>query len=728
MFFFAKKKFITTAFVFVFFAGCCLHSLYAHSEDFKDLSCDQSHGSSCVQESPEGHVEAELAYYSDLFLELACQSPSGLQEELIGYAVKVSRNHGSSGNDAAKALLSEGVRLYGKVVKNYGHIHLTCNDKGLRLGDNQPPVSLAVTLPRSVIVELRNTTTQTIELLANEASQEDSRRISILPGTSRAIVKKIVVNEIVDRIALELDVSGRESKQNTVMLPVKALPPATLKGRIYDSDTGDIWPGRIYALSAYNQYCYDPKHADNKTLSEKLLLQFIPAKSLFYKLPFFYSDGTFELTVPAGRTKLTLERGFEHEVVEKELDLEPGQVMEMDLASGRIVDMKELGWISGDTHIHWVKNHWSENESLELLAMVQRAEDIRVVNNLTLLHRTADIAFIAPSHFPMGPIPGYCDSDYHMQMAEEYRNEEFYGHLCFLNIDRLILPISTGKGMAGPDAPDYPINKTAIEDCRSQGGISIEAHGLGLNWDVPVNVVNQLSDSLDQIPPQDYYRFLDCGFRLPLTNGSDHPARVAGSARAYVEIEGEFSYEKWIDGIRKRRTFTTSGPLVFLTVNGKGIGSELNAKPGEPLEVTAKVISRYPIGTFQIVSNSEVVAEKNAEGNTAELTFTLNADQPRWFVARCSQGQDFNAISSRNTAHTSAIYVNLDGKPVFKPQAAEFWARRMRDHAQDIAERGVFANDSQRDEAVGYIDDGAEWFERMISGNEDSSGAGKRSE
>ena len=138
-------------------------------------------------------------------------------------------------------------------------------------------------------------------------------------------------------------------------------------------------------------------------------------------------------------------------------------------------------------------------------------------------------------------------------MAEEYRNDELYGHLCFLNIYRLILPISTGKGVAGPDAPDYPINKTAILDCRSQGGISIEAHGLGRNWDVPVNVINQLTDSLDQISPEDYYRFLDCGFKLPLTNGSDHPARVAGCARAYVKVDDSFSYENWIEGIRRCR-------------------------------------------------------------------------------------------------------------------------------------------------------------------------------
>ncbi len=716
---FMKKKFVAIVCVFTIFTGSCLHSLYAHPDHFKKVSCDHRQDSSYVEETSSGSIEKELSYYSDLFLDLICQSPSELQDELIESAVKIARN---SDADTAKELLLNVVHLYERVVEYYGHIHLTFNDSGLCLDERQAPVSLAATLPRSMLVELCNSTTQTIELLPGVGSQGESRLISILPGATRAMVKNIVVDEIVDHVALELDIFDRELKESTVVVPVKVSLPATLKGRIYDSDTGDIWPGRIYALSAYNQYCYDPKHADNKTLSEKLLLPLTPAKNLFYKLPFFYSDGTFELKVPSGRTKLTLERGFEHEVVEKELHLEPGQVVEVDMDSGRIVDMKKLGWISGDTHIHWVKNHWSENESLELLAMVQRAEDIRVVNNLTLLHRTADIAFIAPSHFPMGPIPGYCDSDYHMQMAEEYRNEEFYGHLCFLNISRLILPISTGRGMAGPDAPDYPINKTAIEDCRSQGGISIEAHGLGLNWDVPVNVINGLSDSLDQIPPQDYYRFLDCGFRLPLTNGSDHPARVAGCARAYVEIEGEFSYEKWIDGIRNRRTFTTSGPLVFLRVNGRGIGSELNVKLGEPLEVTAKVISRYPVGNFQIVSNSEVVSEKKVEGNTAELTFTLNADQPRWFVARCSPGQDFSAIASRNTAHTSAIYVNLDGKPVFKPQAASFWASRMRDHAQDIAERGVFATDSQRDEAVGYIDDGADWFERMISENEADAG------
>jgi hypothetical protein len=69
---------------------------------------------------------------------------------------------------------------------------------------------------------------------------------------------------------------------------------------------------------------------------------------------------------------------------------------------------------------------------------------------------------------------------------------------------------------------------------------------LSLGWKaVPVTGVDvalRFADSLDQIEPDDYYRFLDCGFEIPLSNGSDHPARVAGCARVYVKTEAPFIY------------------------------------------------------------------------------------------------------------------------------------------------------------------------------------------
>ena len=61
-------------------------------------------------------------------------------------------------------------------------------------------------------------------------------------------------------------------------------------------------------------------------------------------------------------------------------------------------------------------------------------------------------------------------------------------------------------------------------------------------------------------------------------------------------------------------------------------------------------------------------------------------------------------------AHTSPIYVQLDGDRRFDGSASQFWIYRMRQHANDIRGRGRFADDSQRQEAVDYIEQGIRMF------------------
>jgi len=648
-------------------------------------------------------------YYYNLFLALVSDLPTELQQETISHAEAVFPHLGKA--PGPKGLAETALAFYIRLREQYPVARVIMDYSGTKPATEQNPIEITRGLERYVLVEVENQTTNSFNLTAN--FEGFPGQTVFLPADSvRVFALKLKTDKSTDRGEAVLSLAYPES---TVKIPVPIVirKPAVIRGKLIESANGKVWPGRVNVKGSDGVYRHAKAYADIKTLSEKQLLQF-PGK--FYKLPFFYSDGTFEIEVPPGEVEIKLERGFEHDPVHKHLTIKPGETREIEMESGRFLDMKKAGWISGDTHIHWVKNHWSENEDIDLLAKVQRAEDLRVANNLTLLHRALPIAFITPSHFPMGPVPGYCDGEYHIQMAEEYRNQEFYGHLCFLNIKRIILPISTGKGMAGSDALDYPINKTAILDCRSQGGISTEAHALGLNWDVPVNVIHRLTDSLDQISPVDYYRFLDCGFKLPLSNGSDHPARLAGCARVYVKTDGDFTYEKWIDGIRKCRTFTTSGPLLFLKVNGADIGDEITPKKGDVLKIVAEAHSRYPIGDLQIVSNGgEILCETNVAGREAVLNFEMKTDSSRWFAARCSQNNIYSAIVGPNIAHTSAIYVTVDGQPVFRPEAARHWADQMRKHSDDVAARANFANDSQRKEAVDYIDSGVKMFEDMIS-------------
>jgi hypothetical protein len=215
---------------------------------------------------------------------------------------------------------------------------------------------------------------------------------------------------------------------------------------------------------------------------------------------------------------------------------------------------------------------------------------------------------------------------------------------------------------------------------------------------------------------------LNAGFRLPLSNGSDHPARVVGCVRAYVKIDGEFSYRGWIDGLRKKRSFVTSGPLLLVTVNDAGIGEEVQVKQGEDVTIRVQAISRRPIGRVQIVSNSEVLKEQTIPGHEGKIEFTMKADKSRWVVARCSDGKGWdlieNTIVKPGRALTAAVYVLVDGKRIFDLETAEGMAQRVQSHGKHIEKNALFENDEQRKEAVDVFVKADEAYQRLMEGEE----------
>ncbi|MAT69419.1 MAG: hypothetical protein CMJ58_07820 [Planctomycetaceae bacterium] len=616
---------------------------------------------------------------------------------------------------ASKELNRRREELHIRLKQVHKTVKVEWNDAEARLVNAGWAIELTAGIASHVLFELSNETNRSIDLSIRQAGDEAApgTRYVIPARQSQLIPARVAVEDLAARdVTLQLSAA---SATRRLAAPIVVRAPASIRGALHEAGRDALWPGRVYVLGSDGVYHRDDALGRNETLSVKQLLQFFD-DGRFRGLPFFYSDGRFELQVPPGRVEVTLERGFEHELTAAVLDLEPGEARDIDLESGRLVDMKARGWISGDTHVHWVKNQWNVDLPLDLLATVQRAEDLRVANNLTLLHRRANQAFINPSQAPMGTVAAFSDRDYHVEMGEEYRNQNLYGHLCFLNLDWLVMPIGTGPEIAGDDTLDYPLNKTAILACREQGGIICEAHGLGANHEVPVNVVHDLTDSLDQMDPEEYYNFLDCGFQLPLTNGSDHPARVVGCARAYVKVEGDFTYDKWIDGIRQGRTFTTSGPLLLLEVNDCSVGDTLTAAADESLEIRVEAISRRPLGVIQIVSNGKVLKEVRTDESMAELTTAIPAGESRWIVARCAaRGDDYNAISGPDIAHTSAIYIEVDGQPRFVETKARRWIARMKQHIRDIKTKGRFANDQQMEEAIEYVRDGIRLYEQLIA-------------
>src|SRR5207249_4410256 len=83
-----------------------------------------------------------------------------------------------------------------------------------------------------------------------------------------------------------------------------------------------------------------------------------------------------------------------------------------------------------------------------------------------------------------------------------------------------------------------------------------------------------------------YYRFLNCGFRIPASSGTDW--WIYDHNRVFVQVEGNFTYDSWIAGLRAGRTFISNGPLLELTVDGKQPGSSVQAS--ERLRVKARAV------------------------------------------------------------------------------------------------------------------------------------------
>jgi hypothetical protein len=675
--------------------------------------------------SPAAVQSAFLEHSYRVFSDLALRCPTSRQDAVMAAAEAIYRvvwdwRPSPAAAEEVQRVEAETRDCWRLVEGEYPTLRVSVTRSSVSV---QPckPIPVARGLERCVLLRLANAGAEKLALTA-EVGGAPVGAISLPnlrrdPDDARWLLVPIVAPGL-DTRAIDVQFPGI----GAIQVSVTVSEPAVLRGRILDHKTGKPWPGRVRVCGSDGGLRHGEAFKGNSTLSEKPVV-FRPAS---YRLPFFYSDGAFEVIVPPGRTHFTLERGFEFEPVSRSLRLKPGETREVSLSSGRFIDLWNAGWVSGDTHVHWVRNSWDVNEELGLLAMVQRAEDLRVVNNLTLYqYRPAEQGgvFIKPDQYPMGPVPGMCDTAWHVQMAEEYRNDNHYGHINLLGLRTLIRPSATGAGRGGPPgSADYPTNRGAVLEARRQGGISVEAHNLGpCNASaVPVNVILGLADSLDQLDAEHYYRFLNCGVHIGLSNGSDHPARVVGCARVYTRIEGPggeslpFTYERWLEAVRLGRTFTTSGPLLLLRVNGAQPGDTLDLQRDARLDVEVRAWSRYPLGTLEIVANGEVVKSVDTSATSRRLRVRLPADQSRWFCARVSRTGVWNAILAPDVAHTSAVYTRVDGREVLKAEAAQAWTANVTEHLRRLEATGVFASEDQRRQALDEAREGLRRYEEIF--------------
>jgi hypothetical protein len=128
--------------------------------------------------------------------------------------------------------------------------------------------------------------------------------------------------------------------------------------------------------------------------------------------------------------------------------------------------------------------------------------------------------------------------------------------------------------------------------------------------------------------------------------------------------------------VRAGRTFTTSGPLIDLLVEGRVPGDEiLLPAGGGTLQVEARVQSVQPSHELQIIVNGQVVAHEVTEEGKLEsqLRAKVQLEGSAWIAARCiSRLKVWHCWPINIAAHTSPVYVVCGDQELFSPSDATY--------------------------------------------------------
>ena len=500
-------------------------------------------------------------------------------------------------------------------------------------------------------------------------------------------------------------------------------PVGQVRVRVNAAD-GDLLPSRIY-LSASDGRSYFPRGSFPRVLS---------ADGDDY---YFHTDGSFTVTLPVGNADLEVWRGFEYEPEMQTVDVRAGEWTTVDVQLDRWIDMAANGWYSGDNHIHPNYGGHERITPLDLRNKAQ-AEDLNVTNGL-IANYWANSRVEDLEHFLGHPHP-HGDERTVVYYNEEYR-PNFFAHMALLNLVTLVTPFYIGyEGTAYREL--YPTNAAVLEHVHEQGGIGGYVHPFGLSHrdpgntqpsgsrELPVDAILGLADFVDVAciwsdelgTAEIWYRLLNTGSRIPATAGTDvmsdiwrHPA--VGTTRSYVYTGSEtLDYDEWANAMAGGKAFVTSGPILTLDVEGRGMGEELRVSGGETVSVAVTAQSLFKMHTLEIVQNGKITHTFDAtgDGKSFDVNIEVPIDGSGWIAARTLGPPQHGAMDSYLFAHTNPVFVIADGEPIRSSEDATFFVAWIEETLSDLRRMDRWDDPAHKDEVLATFEEGLRLYMEQV--------------
>jgi len=499
-----------------------------------------------------------------------------------------------------------------------------------------------------------------------------------------------------------------------VFLPLPArADTVTVTGEVVDADTGAPVACRIYIRSEDGKWHFARSAVPDGSAVVYKKQNWSNKQSV--EMHTTVSAHGFAVDVTPGEYEMTVERGKEYFPVTKTVSVS-AEPMSLRFKMKRWIDMAELGWYCGDTHVH---------RTLAELPNVQLAEDLNV--SFPLLYWVTH-AFKSPGtgdkstegtvaphliHIDKTHVIYPMNTEYELFSVRGKRHT--LGAFFILNHKSVftrgappVAPIAETARREGAllelDKHNWPWSMMLVPVMdidlfelannhmwRTQFAFTKFGEAPAAYMDVDTNEKGFTERGWIEYGFQNYYALLNCGFRLRPTAGTAsgvHPVPL-GYGRVYVKLDGGLDYDAWMEGLDRGRSFVTTGPMLFVKVAGflPGHIFQQSGERATVYSVTGSVRSAHPLESIEIVVNGDVSRAVRPQNKRMESGAFLNEidegvflTASSWLAVRCFERTPANRV---RFAHTGPFHVEAEGKPLRpRKQEIEFLMQRVQEQIE----------------------------------------------
>ena len=435
------------------------------------------------------------------------------------------------------------------------------------------------------------------------------------------------------------------------------------------------------------------------------------------------------VALPRTGVRIEAMHGLEFERQTRDLDLGGKSEASVDVSLTRFYSAADKGLVNGNTHLHL--RRLTHAEADRYLRIVPKADGLDLVF-LSHLRRIPDERhyisnMIVENSLAGGDLERLSQGGVLFRPGQEHRNNftgygEGYGHVMFLDIVKLIRPVSIGPGIMKEGTDGIPLRR-GIDEAHRDGATVVWCHNTFGYEDLPnwmagvLDAQNIFDGGNHGSYKETFYRYLNLGMKVPFSTGTDW--FIYDFSRVYVPINGLLTSDNWLTQLVAGRTFITNGPLLEFEAEGSQIGDTIRLDKAKEIRIRSHASGRADFKSIELIHNGEVIksaASKPVDGHfVAELQTGLAVDTPGWIAVRASLDAGKNEFGKQLFAHTSPIYLELAGRQIFRHEIAEQLITEMQQNIEVVGEKAKFADEKERNAVLKIHQEGLATLKERIA-------------